>query len=90
MSKRLGSMACLCCGEEIPVKESATGTINASCPWCDFPAYAKAGTQAHSIISKRLKPAAEPVPASQAGLVNKDKPAPEKKEGSMWEILGGG
>lgn len=57
----LGTMACLCCSREIPVKAAETGTLNAACPWCDFPAYAKVGTEAHKIIMGKLKPVAEAI-----------------------------
>lgn len=60
----IGTMACMCCGHEIPVKQADNGTLNAACAWCDFPAYAKAGTQAHRIITGKLKnQQPEPTPA---------------------------
>lgn len=57
----IGTMACMCCGHEIPVKQAENGTINAACQWCDFPAYAKQGTEAHRIITGKLKNKPEPV-----------------------------
>lgn len=78
----VGTMACLCCGHEIPVKAAENGTLNAACAWCDFPAYAKAGTEAHRIITGKLKnkPApATPVPNPQnkpAGFNDKKEPTP--------------
>jgi len=66
----VGTMACLCCGHEIPVKAADNGTLNAACSWCDFPAYAKAGTEAHRIITGKLK--GKPAPATPA-------PAPATK-----------
>lgn len=60
----MGTMACLCCGHEIPVKAAENGTLNAACAWCDFPAYAKAGTEAHRIITGKLK--GKPAPATPA------------------------
>lgn len=68
----VGTMACLCCGHEIPVKAADNGTLNAACSWCDFPAYAKAGTEAHRIITGKLKGKPAPAPAPVA------KPAPGK------------
>lgn len=59
-------MACMCCGRPIPVKQAENGTINAACAWCDFPAWAKAGTEAHRIILGKTTPAAgqaKPAPA---------------------------
>ena len=67
----MGTMNCLCCGHEIPVKAAENGTLNAACAWCDFPAYAKAGTEAHRIISGKLKN--KPAPATPA-------PAPATKQ----------
>lgn len=58
----VGTMACLCCGKEIPVKAAENGTLNAACSWCDFPAYAKAGTEAHRIIIGKLKNRPAPAP----------------------------
>lgn len=76
----IGTMACMCCGHEIPVKQADNGTINAACSWCDFPAYAKAGTQAHRIITGKLKnqPEQAQAPAQQAPAATKTvaKPAP--------------
>jgi len=87
IKRQVGTMACMCCGHEIPVKQAENGTLNAACSWCDFPAYAKAGTQAHRIISGRLKnrpdldaapeqraqPTAKPAPPAKP----KAEPAPE-------------
>lgn len=62
----VGKMDCLCCGHEIPVKQAENGTLNASCPWCDLPAYAKKGTGAHRLITAKLrdKPEAAQAPAA--------------------------
>lgn len=69
LKTHVGTMECLCCGHEIPVKAAENGTLNAACAWCDFPAYAKAGTEAHRIITSKIK--GKPAPAPQ--------PAPEPK-----------
>lgn len=58
--RQVGTMKCLCCGHEIPVKAATNGTLNAACAWCDFPAYAKAGTEAHRIIMGKLENRPEP------------------------------
>lgn len=65
IKRQIGIMDCMCCGHEIPVKQGENGTINVACPWCDCPVYAKAGTEAHRIITGRMKPskATEPEPA---------------------------
>lgn len=77
---QIGTMACLCCGHEIPVKQAEGGTLHAACPWCDFPAYAKPGTQAHTIISGKVKgkAAPEPAPAAVAKPAPEPAPAPRK------------
>lgn len=63
----LGTMACLCCSRQIPVKRNAdTGTLNAACGWCDFPAWAKEGSEAARIIAARVRPDADPAPAAPA------------------------
>lgn len=61
----LGAIPCLCCGQSVPVKKSAGGSLSVSCPWCDLSAYAKEGTQAHRRIVAALPkaPAADPAPA---------------------------
>jgi hypothetical protein len=67
---QLGIIACLCCGHDVPAKAGENGTVSFSCPWCDFPAYAKAGTEAHRIITGKIKKPADPdpVPAAKATL----------------------
>ena len=70
----VGTMACMCCGHDIPVKQAENGTLNAACSWCDFPAYAKAGTEAHRIITGKLKN--KPAPAQAPAPVAKPTPAP--------------
>jgi hypothetical protein len=72
----IGTMNCLCCGHEIPVKAADNGTLNAACSWCDFPAYAKAGTEAHRIISGKLKN--KPAPAAAPAQAPATKPAAAK------------
>ncbi|PMS38481.1 hypothetical protein [Trinickia symbiotica] len=51
----IGTAECHCCGREIPVKQSETGTLDMSCQWCDLPMYAKAGTEAHKRLMERVK-----------------------------------
>lgn len=90
---QIGTMACLCCGHEIPVKEAQGGTLHAACPWCDFPAYAKPGTQAHTIIHGKVKgkaapePAQAPKPAPTAAAKPPAAPAPEpRKPRSVFDL----
>lgn len=95
LKTNIGTMECLCCGHEIPVKQAENGTINAACAWCDFPAYAKAGTQAHRIIKGKLKNQLEPetAPAQQAPAATKPvaKPqAPQISAPARANILFGG
>lgn len=72
----VGTMACMCCGHDIPVKQAENGTLNAACSWCDFPAYAKAGTEAHRIITGKLKNKPEPKPEPKPAQAPAAKPAP--------------
>lgn len=52
--KQVGTLGCYSCGEKVPVKENENGGLSFPCPWCDFPAYAKAGTQAAKIARSRM------------------------------------
>lgn len=96
--RQIGTMACLCCGHKIPVKAAENGTINAACPWCDFPAYAKAGTEAHRIITGKLDgqqitaptpaPAAKPAPTPAPAAKPEPTPAPAPRRVSTIFDLG--
>lgn len=87
---QIGTMRCLCCGHEIPVKAAENGTISAPCAWCDFPAYAKKGTGAHRIIMGKLENRPEPenkaTPATKA--VAAPTPAPAQRRASSIFDLG--
>lgn len=64
----VGQIDCLCCGREIPAKMGAAGALSVCCPWCDFSAYAKKGTEAARIIAKRIReafPDDQPAPAEK-------------------------
>ena len=64
---RIGHTACPSCGEKMPVKQSPNGTLNLSCPECDYVAYAKTGTDAHRHAMKKITLLATPAaPASPA------------------------
>lgn len=91
----IGTAKCHCCEREIPVKRSETGTLDFSCQWCDLPMYAKAGTEAHANLMKRVtlraqpdpdpthpEPVAEHVPPAEA------KPAARAAR-SVFDVLGG-
>lgn len=95
LKRQVGTMACLCCGHEIPVKAAPNGTLNAACAWCDFPAYAKAGTEAHRIITAKLKgraapdpePTQEPKPAAPAANpAANPAPAPRRAASSIFDL----
>lgn len=74
----IGSIPCLCCGQPVPVKKSASGALSVSCTWCDLSAYARNGTSAHrriqSALPKQETPPADPAPAPETPPV-KFKPA---------------
>ena len=78
ISKAIGKMACICCGEQITVKQADTGTISVTCPDCDFTGYGKTGTDAHRILMARVtrKAMPEPEPAAPAVKLATAKPAP--------------
>jgi hypothetical protein len=80
----IGTIGCYSCSKEVPVKQSESGTLSFPCPWCDFPAYAKVGTEAHTIAAGRMKKAEEPVPVPETTPVTT--PAPEKKP---FNVFGG-
>lgn len=74
----IGTAPCRTCTREIAIKESATGTINASCPHCDATLYAKKGTEAARIIGatvKRHAPSSPPDPAPGAPAATPAAPA---------------
>ena len=65
-SRNIGSIDCVVCGETMPVKQNGRDTLNLSCPWCGFSAYAKGGTEAHGIVAGWLRNDAAPVEAVPA------------------------
>jgi hypothetical protein len=78
----IGRMACVCCGEQITVKKAATGTLNVTCPDCDFSGYGQAGTDAHRRILARVtfkqlseQPAITLPPVATRGPTQEIKPA---------------
>lgn len=72
---QVGTIPCLCCGQVVPVKETESGTLNFACPWCDFPAYAKAGTEANRRVRKAMRPLAAPVDSPPPPADTKPVPA---------------
>ena len=83
-TKMIGTIGCLLCTREVPVKEQANGLAMANCGWCSFQAYAR-GEEADSIIRKKMtalpggaKPAAHQAPAAA--------PKPVKKPTSLLEV----
>lgn len=84
-----GTMPCMCCDHEIPAKQTEAGGYSVSCPWCDFTAWSKPGTEATRIIAKRVKAApAEPAPPAP-GQVPAPEPKPKAKPFDMWNPNGG-
>lgn len=75
----IGTMACLCCGEKIPVKQYETGTLNAACPWCELPTYAHAGTKAHKLLTARVTLTETPTPSPAPVPKKDDAPPPPPK-----------
>ncbi|MFZ3219672.1 MAG: hypothetical protein WA174_06535, partial [Rhodoferax sp.] len=75
VSKAIGKMPCLCCGDVLTVKQAETGTVSVSCPDCDFSGYGRAGTTAHRLIMERVTLKATPVAAAVAEVVKPAAPA---------------
>jgi len=49
-SKYLGKIECICCGEEIPVKENDRGTLNVSCFLCGITSHSKLEQTSNEMI----------------------------------------
>ena len=74
----IGTIGCLLCTREVPVKEQANGLAMANCGWCSFQAYAR-GEEADSIIRKKMTAIqAAPAPAAT--------PKPAKKPASLIDV----
>jgi hypothetical protein len=81
--QRIGTIACLVCTHEIPVKKTEGGKLSLACPWCDAPIYLNAGSEAERLVLERVKLDAPPAPApsSSADPARQDhKPLQEKKQ----------
>jgi len=61
----LGTMACLVCSREIPVKETPGGKLSCACQWCDLPLYVNPHTEAFDRVMRLVKRA--PAPAADPG-----------------------
>lgn len=79
----IGTAPCRACTREIAIKESDTGTINASCPHCDVTLYAKKNTEGARIILATVKRhKAEDPPAAAATATSSPAPAPAAASGA--------
>jgi len=81
--EQIGTLACLACSREIPVKKSSGGALSACCPWCDLSSYAKTGTEAYRLLDGRLRrteppPGETPAAASGSASDNGTLPKAEK------------
>jgi hypothetical protein len=91
----IGTAECHSCGREIPVKKSETGTLDFSCQWCDLPMYAKAGTEAHANLMRRVTLRAQPDPDPTHPAPPEGHNPPEetktaaKAARSVFDVLGG-
>ena len=80
----IGTIGCLLCTREVPVKEQANGLAMANCGWCSFQAYAR-GEEADSIIRKKMtaipgaKISASPAPVKPAVV-------PAKKPTTLMDV----
>ncbi|RQQ20797.1 hypothetical protein DF107_05795 [Burkholderia stagnalis] len=90
----IGTAACHCCGRDIPVKRSETGTLDFSCQWCDLPMYAKAGTEAHKRLMERVTlfeagPVKEVEPEAPAPLPATVETPASRSARSVFDIMAG-
>ncbi|WP_286798546.1 hypothetical protein [Pandoraea sp. 64-18] len=87
----IGTAECLCCGKEIPARESDNGTLNLSCHWCDFPAYARKGTEAHKRLMGRVTRYAAPEPEKAPEKVPEVAPTPKAPAAgrSVFDLMRG-
>lgn len=89
----IGTAECHCCGREIPVKESETGTLDLSCQWCDLPMYAKAGTEANRRLRERVKlheqPKTEPALVAPVPEPTTEAKPAARAARSVFDVLGG-
>ncbi len=85
----IGTMKCLCCGVVMPVKQADTGTLDLSCKQCDFSAYAKAGTEAHTLAMSRITRTTSPAPVqapAPAPVATPVAPPPAPKRRGIFEL----
>ena len=54
---QIGSIACGCCGEVVPVREQSNGLAITTCNWCDSKLQAF-GSKSDKIIRSRMKASA--------------------------------
>lgn len=87
-SRKIGSMDCVCCGETMPVRQNGRDTLNVSCPWCGFSAYAKGDTEAHRIVSKwvRVDAAKAPQPEESAPVASTPAPSAPAPAASVKKL----
>lgn len=64
--ERIGTMACLVCEKEIPVKLTQGGKLSACCQWCDLPLYVNARTEAFDRVMRRVKRDAPPAATKES------------------------
>lgn len=88
----IGTAECMCCGKEIPARVSENGTLNLSCHWCDFPAYARKGTEAHKrLLGRVTKYETEHDEAPKAAKEPEPAPAPKAPAAgrSVFDLMRG-
>lgn len=93
MGAAIGSLACrgLDCSREVPVTETAGGSLSMKCGFCGFSCYAQPGTKSARAIRAAMKPeegAAPAAPAPAATGSPSEPPAPARKPASSVFDLG--
>lgn len=74
MGAAIGSLKCrgVECSRDVPVTETAGGSLSMRCGFCGFSAYAQPGTKAARNIRAAMTPDAEPAPAKPAAPATDD------------------
>lgn len=87
MGAAIGSIKCrgLDCSREVPVTQTAGGSLSMRCGFCGFSAYAQPGTRAARAIQAGMTPEADAVPT--AGSPD-EQPAPVKPVANSVFSLG--
>jgi len=84
MAGAIGSLKCmgLDCSREVPVTETAGGSLSMRCGFCGFSAYAQPGTKAARAIRANMTPEDGAAPAAAPAPAAKPDPADARPAGA--------